>query len=122
MTDADETRGRMRAIWFDALRAIADFELQRERWLDRTNTNPAWSYIEFVCKYPDPAQLRDGVQKGYVSPDEATILQDFGETLIAHRSPTGNDRDHEAILSDPAWQEVVRAAGIALQRVEALQC
>jgi hypothetical protein len=118
---SDEIRQRLRTIWFDSLRAIADLDLQQVRWLDRDNTNPAYSYVEFVCKYPDEAQLKDGIAKGYLSPAEATILLAFGETLTAHQSPGANDYDHEAILSDPVWHEVVRAAGTALQRLEELQ-
>ena len=120
MADAsDEIRQRLRTTWFDALKAIADIEFQRERWLDRTNTNPSWSYVEFVCKYPDSAQLLDGVNKGYLSPAEATVLQGFGEILSAHKSPNGNDYDHEAILSDPAWHAVARTANAALSQLEA---
>jgi hypothetical protein len=108
-------------IWFEALREIADLDLQRQRWLDPANSNPHWSYVEFVCKYPDSDQLMDGSRRNYLSPAEATVLQEFGEMLYAHKSPNGNNYNHEAILNDPAWQEVVRAAGAALKRLEALQ-
>ena len=122
MPEADDViRQRLRTIWFEALKEIGDLDLQRERWLDPNNTNPHWSYVEFVCCYPTPDQLMDGSRKGYLSPAETIVLQDFGKILYAHKTPNEDDYDHKSILNDPAWHEVVVAAAATLQRLEALQ-
>jgi hypothetical protein len=110
----DETGRMLRAQWLSALEEIADLELQRRMWLDPANTNPHWSYIEFVCSYPDADQLTGARSKGWLSPAEAELLPDFGRTLLAHHAPTGNDFDNEAVLKDPAWHTVSRAAQHAL--------
>jgi hypothetical protein len=113
----DETGKILRAQWLGALDEIADLELQRRTWLDPANRNPHWSYIEFVCRYPDADQLKDGQRQGWLSPAEAKILLEFGQVLIAHKSPTGDDYDNEAIVDDPAWHKVVRAAQVAQQQI-----
>jgi hypothetical protein len=64
----DETGKNLRAQWLGALGQIADLELQHRTWLDPANRNPHWSYIEFVCCYPDADQLEDGQQKGWLCP------------------------------------------------------
>jgi hypothetical protein len=111
----DETGKILRAQWLGALAEIADLELQRRTWLDPTQRNPHWSYIEFVCCYPEENRLRDAREKGWLSPAETAILLEFGQLLLTHKSPTGNDFDHEAVLNDPAWHAVVRAAQLAQQ-------
>ena len=105
----------LRDIRFGSLREIADLELQRKTWLDPTNTNPHWSYVEFVCSYPDDDQLTDGQDNGWLSPTEARVLSEFRKILVAHQSPTGDHVDNAAVLNDPAWHEVVRQAQAALR-------
>lgn len=109
-------REDIRVWWFGVLGEIADLELQQRKWLDPANTdNPHWSYIEFVCSYPSQEEIDDGPKKGYVSPQEAEIFTNFRRILVAHKSPTGNDWDNEAVLNDPAWHSVVKAAQQAVR-------
>jgi len=115
--DDDETGKALQAQWLSALDELADLELQRRTWLDHTKRNPHWSYIEFVCSYPDADQLKFAQAKGWLSPAAAKILIEFGDILFAHKSPTGSDFDSEAVLSDPVWHEVVRAAQLAKQEL-----
>ena len=117
----DEARQIIRRKWFHALGEIADLDLQRRTWLDLTNTdNPHWYYIEFVCSYPSNEELADGVKKGYLLPQEAEILIAFRQILVAHTSPTGDAWDNEAVLNDPAWHTVVKAAQTAFKELAAL--
>jgi len=110
-TADDETRLILRRNWSCALGEIADLELQRRTWLDPTNTdNPHWSYIEFVCSYPDSEQLAEGLKRGYLSHREAQILTDFFYVLTGYKHPEADDYDNKAVLNDPAWHEVVKAA------------
>jgi hypothetical protein len=121
MTSANDQTGKvLREQWPAFLDDIADLELQRRTWLDPANRNPHWSYIEFVCSYPDADQLKDGRNKGWLSPAEAEILLEFRQVLVAHKAPTGNAFDNEAVLNDPAWHDVVRAAQLAQQAIASL--
>jgi hypothetical protein len=117
MTDTGQL---LRRDWLAHLKDIADLDLQRRTWLDPTKTNPHWSYVEFVCTYPDADQLKSAQERGWLSAAETKILSEFGRTLFAHESPTGSDWDNEAILNDPAWHEVVRSAQMALQELAKL--
>jgi hypothetical protein len=115
-TPDDETRQIIRRNWFYALGEIADIELQRRTWLDLTNTdNPHWSYVEFIESYPRDDELLDGLEKGYLSPQEADIFADFRRIKAAYKPPSGKNWDHAAILNDPAWHRVVQAAQRAVQ-------
>ena len=112
MSTADnETRQILRRNWFSALVEIADLQLQRRTWLNSTNANnPHWSYIEFACSYPDNEQLAEGLEKGYLLPREAEILIAFGRVLMGYKPPKGDAWDNKAVLNDPAWHLVVKAA------------
>lgn len=60
-----------RIRWLDSLLELSDLKLQ-QRWLDKTNLNPHWSYIEFCCCYFDDLNLTEGydywLQENIVSP------------------------------------------------------
>ena len=114
----DETARRLRANWFQALNEIAAIGLQRRNWLDRHQRNPHWSFVEFVESYPTVDQLSDAAARGWLSRQEADVLLRLGQTLLAYEPPSGNDYDHEAILDDPAWVSVTRAAKAALDHLD----
>jgi hypothetical protein len=101
---------QLRTNWFGSVVEIADLDLQRRKWLDTTNRNPHWSYIEFVCSFPDDDQLEQARREGWLSKRELDILNDLLRALHAHSAPGGDDYDNAAILADPAWHGVVAAA------------
>ena len=109
--ESNEVAGRLRSMWFASVAEIADIDLQRRKWLDPTNTNPHWSYIEFVCSYPDSDQLTDARARGWLAARQFNILSDLCNTILSHSAPRGDDHDNAAILDDPAWLEVVSCAG-----------
>jgi hypothetical protein len=115
---ADESvAGQLRCWWFCQVNELSDIELQRRTWLDTTNTNPHWSYIEFVESYPREDQLSDALKHGWLIADEFETLRELGRILAAHTAPGGNDYDPQAVLDDPAWRAVVEAAERAKQRL-----
>ncbi len=120
-TEADSTdealAGNLRRWWFASVQEISDIGLQRRTWLDRENTNPHWSYIEFVCSFPADDQLEGVRAKGWLAEHEFRILNDLAHTLTAYGAPRGNNYDQAAILDDPAWLVVV---GEALRARQAL--
>jgi hypothetical protein len=86
-------------------------------WLDVTNRNPHWSYIEFVSKYPEADQLADARERDWLTAGEFEIMSGFGLKLSAHTAPGGDGYDNAAILDDPAWHAVIAAAQLARQEL-----
>jgi hypothetical protein len=118
MKYVDETVARrLRCNWFASVQEISDLSLQRRTWLDPKNLNPHWSYVEFVCSYPDDSQLGGAHSEGWLTKSEFDILIELRRMLGAHSAPGGDDYDHAAILNDPAWRQVVEAAEQARQQL-----
>ncbi|MCR5871395.1 MULTISPECIES: hypothetical protein [unclassified Sphingomonas] len=114
MNDNREPRRNWRMQWLGSIQEFADGEAQHRRWLDRTNTNPHYSFVEYMCCYFDNLCLSDrgydwAVKENLISLMEAAAVAEFHQIVDAYHSPT-NDYDHDAILADPAWAEVVEAA------------
>lgn len=101
---------QLRSAWFSSVVEIASLGLQRRTWLDRTNRNPHWSYIEFVSSYPDREQLERARADGWISASEFGALEDLRAAIAEYAAPNGDVYDNENILDDPAWHEVVAAA------------
>ena len=109
--------GQLRTSWFGSVSEISDIDLQHRSWLDLTNRNPHWSYIEFTCSYPDCAQMSQARQEGWLSAAEFEILNEFRRVLVAYSPPRNDHYDNAAILDDPAWRSVVGAAEQAKQQL-----
>jgi hypothetical protein len=113
MNGNQELRRNWRRGWLSRIQEFADEETQRRSWLDPTNTNPHFSFIEYNCTYFDDLRLSEGYQwaleEGLVSADEIAAVAAFHAVLDAYESPT-DDYDHEAILADPKWAAIVVAA------------
>jgi hypothetical protein len=103
---ADQLRG----WWFSLISEISDAGLQRRTWLDRANTNPHWSYIEFVSSYPDHSQILHAREHGWLTVEEFEILNELRTVLDAYSPPENDHYNNAAILDDPAWHSVVEAA------------
>jgi hypothetical protein len=106
---------QLRHNWFGSVYELSDVELQRQTWLDLTNINPHWSYIEFVECYPLPEQLEDAFEHGWLTQREFEILTDLGGVVSSHEAPNGDGYDSAAVLDDPAWHRVIAAARQAKQ-------
>lgn len=87
-------------------------ELQRKSWLDKSNTNPHWSFEEFMCSYFDDLEVdnnyKDLLNKGWISKSEFEIIQSWHGLLDKYDSPNNEDYDVEAILADKKWQLIVK--------------
>lgn len=103
-------RDMYRLQWFSYVNEISDLDLQRRTWLNMTNRNPHWSYIEFVCSFPDEDQLHFSKNKGVLTNEEFDLLFQLERVLAAYAPPNGNEWDNEAVLADPAWRLVVEKA------------
>ncbi len=105
-------RGMWRQEWLGRIAALADGGRQRQTWLDPTNTNPHWSYVELMCGYFDDTLRGDtydwALTEGLVTAQEVRIVSRLHQLLRCHKVP--DDLDHAQILADPAWTEIVAEA------------
>ena len=97
-----------RARWLQSIQEFADYETQRRMWLDLTHTNPHWSPVEYLEGHIDESALSRAMEEGWLSRSEASLLGDFQSLVAAYDHP--NLYDHEAVLEDPKWLEIVAAA------------
>jgi len=115
-----------RLRWLTAIQAFADVHTQQTRWLDPSEENPHFSFIECMCVYfddvlwgeDDPYGRR--VEAGILTDIEAAAVVEFHALADQYKSPTGDDWDVHAILNDPAWQQVVVTAQHAQCRLLAV--
>jgi hypothetical protein len=115
-TDQSVTE-QLRSWWFCLVSEIADIDLQRRTWLDLTNQNPHWSYIEFVSSYPDGDQMLQARREGWLTAAEFDSFNELRRTLDAYDPPGDDIYDNAAILDDPAWHSVVEAAEHAKRKL-----
>ena len=116
----DPDTEQARRWWFTRVNELSDLDLQRRTWLDKKNTNPHWSYVEFIETYPKDDQLGHALTEGWLAPDEFRILRGLGHVLSTHSPPGGDYYDSAAVLEDSAWLGVVAAAERAKQQLLAI--
>lgn len=105
-----------RKEWLDHLRCLSDLSVQK-RWINQDITNPAWTYVEFKCRYFDDflkdGTYEDALKEGLISQKEYACIQEFHKELDFYRAPNGS-RDAAAILEDPHWLKIVRLGCLSL--------
>lgn len=101
-----------REKWLGCINKLTSLDLQKKSWLDRTHTNPHWSFAEFMCNYFDDLAIddnyKDTLDKGWVTSQEFEIIKDWHEALDKYDSPKNDDYDNEAILKDPKWLDILK--------------
>lgn len=111
-----ERRARWRNDWLSSIEELANLDMQRATWLNLTNANPHYSYIEYLECYFTDLCLSDGyaarVADGFLSSDEAAAASQLHSLLDRYKPPT-DEFDRQAILQDPRWLQVVSAAKVA---------
>ena len=114
-SQAHELRRNWRKNWLTDLFEFSSRELQQQSWIAGSGD---WvsSYVECMCSYFNDRNLSGGYEwalaEGLVTQEEASLVRHFHATADAYK-PKGDQYDHEAILADPAWQEVIAAAQAA---------
>lgn len=109
MTNKDEDIWRER--WLSCINELTCLNLQKKSWLDRTHTNPHWSFDEFMCSYFDDLAIDDNYNNqldcGWVSKQEFEIIKRWHEELDNYNSPKNDRYEHETILNDGKWLEII---------------
>lgn len=104
-----------------SIQEFSDLKTQRRLWLDPNASNPHYTFVEYMCCYfdglaffDDPTSLSQHYtvarEQGLVNADEAAAAEPFHAILATYAAPGNDDYDHQAILADPKWGEVVAAA------------
>ena len=110
MTNNDKTLWREK--WLSCINELTSLDLQKKSWLDRTHTNPHWSFVEFMCSYFDDLAIDDNykypLDKGWLTDQEFEIIKDWHEALDKYDSPKNDDYNHEAILNDSKWLDILQ--------------
>ncbi len=105
-----------RERWLGCINELTSFDLQQKSWLAKTQTNPHWSFVEFMCSYFDDLGIDDyykyPIDKGWLTNQEFEIIKDWHEALDKYESPKNDDYDHSAILNDPKWLEILKIGQI----------
>jgi hypothetical protein len=110
MTSDDKILWRER--WLGCINELTSLNLQKKSWLDKTHTNPHWSFVEFMCSYFDDLGIDDNykypIDKGLLTDQEFETIKNWHEALDKYNSPKNNDYDHQAILTDPKWLDILQ--------------
>ena len=110
-------RKAWRKNWWGSLEEMADVDMQRSTWLNPDNCNPHYSFVEYVECYFDGLVLNDSeggysapIAEGLLTTEEARAVERFHQLLNVYEAPNDDDYDHNAILADERWLEVIAAA------------
>lgn len=109
-----------RKRWLESINELTSINLQRKSWLDRTNMNPHWSFVEFMCSYFDDTLVYDYkylVEINWVTKEEYEIIKEWHNALDKYDAPKNNDFDHKAILNDIKWIDIVQAGANAKSKL-----
>lgn len=90
-------------------------------WVGSGPPDVCVSYTELMSGYFDDLDLGSGlecaVSVGWMTAPETRAIAAFHEKARAYREPS---RDQAAILRDPAWADVVRAAQLAWRELRSV--
>ncbi len=108
----DAERLRWRLQWLACLlQDFADLDLQGLRmWLDPSNTNPHWSYVEFMRKYFDDtlhsSDYSWALREGRVTPAEVDTSHRCISCWSATKHRTAMIGTTLLFSDDPAWRDI----------------
>lgn len=119
MNELDDIRQNYRIRWLSGLCDLANLKLQK-RWLNKKITNPAWTYVEFMCRYFDDCDLSAGyddkIKDGLISLEEYECVKEFHNALDAYKEPK-DCYDPDTILKDNEWLKIVLLGKVSLKKL-----
>ncbi|MFK8037485.1 MAG: hypothetical protein AB8B74_04295 [Crocinitomicaceae bacterium] len=111
-----------RRNWILMIKDLTNLEYQKRTWLDPKNSNPYYSFIEFMCSYFDDLNISDGyenlINNGLVSKTEYDSIYEWNKLLSEYESPKNDDYDNNAILNDPKWTRIIEIGVIAIENLK----
>jgi hypothetical protein len=111
MNEKQSQKGLWRNRWLSCVNELTSFELQQKSWIDKSNTNPHWSFVEFMCSYFDDLGIDNQydyqLKENWITKNEFEIIQKWHKLLDNYESPTNDDYDVVEILKDRKWQMIV---------------
>ena len=107
--------------WLSCINELTSLKLQRESWLDKENSNPHWSFVEFMCSYFDDLGIDNNYEyllnKNWISKNEFETIKNWHELLDKYNSPKNDDYNHKSIIEDKDWQLIIRAGQEAINEL-----
>lgn len=100
-----------RKEWLSSLKELTSLELQKKSWLDKKNTNPHWSFIEFISCYFDDLMIDNNykipLENNWITEKELLIIQNWHNLLDKYEPPKNDNYNHYSILKDKNWLKIV---------------
>lgn len=101
-----------REKWLSSINELTSLDLQKKSWLDKTHTNPHWSFVEFMSCYFDDLGIENNykypIDNSFLTDQEFEIIKYWHEVLDKYNPPKNDDYEHEAILTDPKWLDILQ--------------
>lgn len=100
-----------RIEWLKSLNELSSTKLQQTSWLNEKETNPHYSFIEFINQYFNDLFIDNNyeyqIEKKWISKKEFSIINCWHINLSNYNSPQNKDYDHLSILNDKNWIKLV---------------
>ncbi|PKG42577.1 hypothetical protein [Psychroflexus sp. MES1-P1E] len=97
--------------WLSCINELTSLNLQRQSWFDKRNSNPHWSFVEFMCSYFDDLGIDNNyeyqLKQGWITRTELDTVSTWHQLLDKYDSSKKDDYDVEAILSDKNWLVII---------------
>lgn len=111
MKDRETHKEQWRSRWLSCLNELTSIKLQQKSWVDKSNTNPHWSFVEFMCSYFDDLAIDNQYEypltENWITKNEFEIIKKWHGLLDKYDSPSNDDYDVVNILKDRNWQLIV---------------
>ena len=111
MKDREKHKEQWRSRWLSCLNELTSIELQKKSWVDKSNTNPHWSFVEFMCSYFDDLAIDNQYEypltENWITKNEFEIIKKWHGLLDKYDSPSNDGYDVVNILEDRNWQLIV---------------
>jgi hypothetical protein len=111
-----------RRNWLFMLKDLTNLDYQRKTWLDPNNTNPYYSFVEFMCSYFDDLNITDGYDKligsDLVTRDEYESIKKWHKLLAEYNSPNNEDYDNQAVLNDQKWLDILELGKESIENLK----
>jgi len=104
-------RETWRRNWILIMKDLTNLKYQKKTWLDLNNTNPYYSFIEFMCSYFDDLDLSNGyenhIKSELVTKAEYEVISEWHRLLSEYESPDNDDHNNQAVLNDKNWLKII---------------